>query len=390
MSYFRRIVLIVLDSVGIGAQRDASRFGDEGADTIGNIYRSVGLYLPNLCRLGLSMFTPLPPVGEWIGACGKMEERSAGKDTTTGHWEIAGIVLEQPFRTYPEGFPKEFIERFEKRIGRKVLWNKPASGTEIIRKLGEAHCKSGDVIVYTSSDSVFQVAAHEEVVPLEELYEICQIARKMLTEGGYQVGRVIARPFIGKPPCFERTPRRRDFSMPPPQKTVLDRLVDEGYWVAAIGKIGDIFAHRGISWSQKTNGNPDGIERTLEQVQTLDKNGLIFTNLIDFDMLYGHRRDAEGYRRCLEEFDRALPTLLEALRDEDLLIITGDHGNDPTFKGTDHTREYTPLLIYHKRISPVNLGVRKTFADIAQTIGENFGFRMPVGESFLSDILADP
>ena len=381
---FSRVILIVLDSVGIGYLPDAEKFGDQGANTIGHIYESVGLSLPHMAKLGLSRLTALE--GETVyGAYAKLMEQSAGKDTTSGHWEIAGVILKKPFCTFPKGFPKELIRAFEKQVGRKVVCNRAASGTQVIEEYGPHHLATGDLIVYTSADSVFQIAAHEEVIPPKELYRICQIARK-LTEP-YGVARVIARPFVGTPGHFTRTANRKDFSLPPPLPTLLDKLLERGIPVISVGKIADIFAQRGITYAIHTSSNMDGVDKTLEAMESLLTPGLIFTNLVDFDSRFGHRRNPVGYRDALEEWDKRLPEILSALREKDLLLITSDHGNDPTFRGTDHTREYTFLLAYHSRITPKNLGVRQSFADIGATIAENFQVSLDTGKSFLKELL---
>ncbi|KHO60978.1 phosphopentomutase [Thermoanaerobacter sp. YS13] len=370
----KRVILIVLDSVGVGELPDAYKFGDEGSNTLGHVTEKTGVELPNMGRLGLGNIIPLKSVPEnpnAIGGYGKMAEKSAGKDTTTGHWEIAGLFIEKPFPTYPHGFPEEIIKEFEKRIGRKVLGNKPASGTEIIKELGEEHVKTGFPIVYTSADSVFQVAAHEDVIPLEELYRICEIAREILKDD-HAVGRVIARPFAGTPGNFVRTGNRRDFSLKPFEPTVLDMLREEGYEVFAIGKIEDIFAGQGITRKNHTTNNDEGITATIKAMDDI-KKGLIFTNLVDFDMLYGHRNDVEGYAKALKHFDNRLQEIMGKLTKEDLLIITADHGCDPTTPSTDHSREYVPLLVYSPLMTHgVNLGVRSTYSDVAATIAEIF------------------
>ncbi|UYZ11848.1 phosphopentomutase [Brevibacillus sp. WF146] len=389
MPRFSRVFLIVMDSVGIGELPDAARFNDEGAHTLGHIAEHVdGFAVPHLQALGLGNIAPLrnvpaaeAPKAHW----GKMKEISIGKDTTTGHWEIMGLHVSTPFRTYPNGFPAELIREFEQRIGRKVLGNKVASGTEIIEELGEEHMRTGDVIVYTSADSVFQVAAHEEVVPLEELYRICQIARELTLRDEFAVTRVIARPFVGKPGAFVRTANRHDYSVKPFAPTVMNRLVEAGLTSIAIGKISDIYADEGITRSIRTKDNMDGVDQLLKTMNE-EFTGLSFVNLVDFDAKFGHRRDPEGYGRALMEFDARIPELLGALGDGDLLIITADHGNDPVHHGTDHTREYVPLLVYHKGIvQGSDLGVRGTFADVGATIAENFGVKAPeIGESFLA------
>ncbi|MCI1692685.1 phosphopentomutase [Aneurinibacillus aneurinilyticus] len=392
MKRFKRIFLIVLDSVGIGELPDAKDYNDEGAHTLGHIAeRMDGLNVPNLAALGLGHIEHLQGVSADappVAAFGKMKEISLGKDTTTGHWEIMGLRVEIPFKTWPNGFPESLIGPFSEKIGRGVLGNKPASGTEIIEELGEEHMRTGDVIVYTSADSVFQVAAHEDVVPLEELYKICQIARELTLEDKHSVVRVIARPFVGEPGNFTRTANRRDFSVSPPGKTVMNKLEDAGYTSIALGKISDIYAGEGVTESIKTKSNMDGVDKLLN---TMDKQftGLAFINLVDFDALYGHRRNPTGYGEALEEFDRRLPEILTAITDDDLLIITADHGNDPIHHGTDHTREYVPLLVYHKGLTAGKaLGIRETFADIGATIADNFGIEKPkIGTSFLHTVI---
>lgn len=385
----KRIVIVVLDSLGVGELPDAFLYGDNGSNTLGNISRAVGgLKLPNLGSLGLGNIIPVegvPPAAEPLASYGRMAEKSAGKDTTTGHWEIAGLILEQPFPVYPGGFPPEVIKSFEEKIGRPVLGNKAASGTTIIAELGEKHMESGYPIVYTSADSVFQIAAHEDVIPVEELYRICRIAREMLT-GKHGVGRVIARPFEGRPGSFKRTERRHDFSLKPPGKTVLKLLQENNVSIAAVGKVEDIFAGDGITKSVHTHGNTDGLDQTLKLLRS-DTGGIIFTNLVDFDMLYGHRNDPRGYADALEELDRRLPELFNALNEDDMVIITADHGCDPTTPGTDHTREYVPLLVYGRPVQRgVNLGVRETFADVAATIAHIFGLEFNVGRSFWKSV----
>jgi len=393
VSGVNRIILIVLDSVGIGALPDAAKYGDEGANTLQHIAKGVGgLKLPNLENLGLGKISPLKGMDDRItaqGVFGKMAEASVGKDTTTGHWEIAGIILKEPFPTYPDGFPEEIIEQFKQEIGRDILGNKPASGTKIIEELGEEHLQTGKPIVYTSADSVFQIAAHEEVIPVTELYEMCKIARKLLT-GKHAVGRVIARPFVGKPGSFTRTGRREDFSLTPPEDTMLDKIVNGEKTVLAVGKIIDIFAGKGISESNHTISNLECIDATLEYMK-LNQSGLIFTNLVEFDMVYGHRRDVEGYYQALKDFDTRLPDIISRLREDDILVITADHGCDPTHKGTDHTREYVPLLIYGKKVKrDYNLQVRPTFADLAQTITELLGVEgVENGTSFAKEIIIE-
>lgn len=385
-----RVTMIVLDSVGIGALPDAEKYGDVGSNTLANCARAVnGLKLPNLAQLGLGNITEIagvPPASSPTGAYGRMAEQSAGKDTTTGHWELAGIILKEPFPVYPEGFPPEIIEPFQAKIGRSILGNKVASGTVIIEELGKKHMETGSPIVYTSADSVFQIAAHEDVIPVEELYNMCRVARELLT-GKHSVGRVIARPFTGRPGSFKRTERRHDFSRKPPQPTVLDVLKDSGLSVLSVGKIEDIFAGEGITRAVHTKGNMDGVDKTLEYMRG-DERGLIFANLVDFDMVYGHRNNSRGYADALEEFDQRLPEILQLLREDEILLITADHGCDPTTDSTDHSREYVPLLVYGKKVtSGVNLGTRQTFADVAATLADIFGLQFQIGTSFAKDIL---
>ena len=385
----KRVVLIVLDSAGIGELPDAYLYGDEGSNTLANTAKQVGGFeLPNLEKLGLGKIHPILGLKgdiKALGAYGKMGEKSPGKDTTTGHWEICGLILEKPFPVYPNGFPEDLIRRFEEAIGRKTLGNKPASGTAIIEELGEEHMRTGYPIVYTSADSVFQIAAHEEVIPLDELYKMCKIARGLLT-GEHAVGRVIARPFTGTPGNFKRTANRHDYSLEPVGKTVLDKLVEQGYEVLGVGKIYDIFAGRGLTWHESTKNNEDGILKTVELLSK-EFTGLLFTNLVDFDMIYGHRNNAEGYYEALKQFDSYLPKIMEKLREDDLLIITADHGCDPTTPSTDHSREYVPLLVYGRGVKEdVNLGIRETFADVAATLEEIFGLEPGVGQSFWGEI----
>lgn len=381
-----RVTILVMDSVGIGALPDAEKFGDLGANTLGNISKVMGgIKLPNLVQLGLGNIDEIEGVDgipNPIGSFGRSMEISNGKDTTTGHWEIAGLYIEKPFKTYPNGFPKEIISKFEELTGRKALGNKPASGTEIIEELGQEHMKTGNPIVYTSADSVFQIAAHEEVIPLDELYKMCSIAREIL-KGEDQVARVIARPFIGELGNFTRTPNRRDYSLDPFEKTVLDFASDAGYDVMAVGKIEDIFNGKGITKEVHTKDNMDGVDKTIEYLKTNTK-GIIFTNLVDFDAKFGHRRNPKGYKEALEEFDLRVPEILNNLKDRDMLIIIADHGNDPTYKGTDHTREYVPVLVYGKNVKGgVNLGTRETFADVAATIADILDLEKPkIGTSF--------
>ncbi|HLJ15198.1 MAG TPA: phosphopentomutase [Bryobacteraceae bacterium] len=385
---FRRVIWIVLDSVGIGEMPDAEAYGDTGSDTLGNIARRRILHLPNLCRLGLANIKPLnglEPVAAPVGAFGRCALASPGKDTTTGHWEMAGIHLEKPFPVYPHGFPQDTMDEFETRIGRKTIGNYAASGTEIIQQLGEEHMRTGSPIVYTSADSVFQIAAHEEVIPLWELYKICETAREIL-RGPREVGRVIARPFVGSPGAFTRTPNRKDLAVPPPKGMLLDQLDDHRVSVYSVGKIFDVFLGRGIRDHEKTQSNADGMAKTLEAMEQQDE-GLIFVNLVDFDTLYGHRNDVEGYARALEEADAWLPQLSAKLQPGDLVILTADHGCDPTTPSTDHSREYVPLLVYGPMArAAVDLGLRATLSDIGQTVAENFGCRIAQGTSFLSAI----
>lgn len=381
----KRVALFVLDSVGVGELPDAGKYGDIGSNTLGNMARAVGgLKMPNFGQLGLGNIIHVegvPPAEKPTASFGRMAEKAAGKDTTTGHWEMTGLILKQPFPVYPNAFPPKIIRDYEEKIGRPVLGNKVASGTVIIDELGARHMETGYPIVYTSADSVFQVAAHEAIIPLEELYRICRIAREMLV-GEHAVGRVIARPFEGKPGSFRRTPNRHDFSLKPPGKTVLDLLKANNIPVTAVGKIEDIFDGEGITSAVHTRGNTDGMDQALKLMRA-DSEGLIFTNLVDFDMLYGHRNNPRGYADALEELDRWLPELLALLRKDDILMITADHGCDPTTSSTDHSREHVPLLVYGKSLrGGVNLGVRETFADIAATIAEAFGFEFEVGTSF--------
>jgi phosphopentomutase len=368
---------------------DAADFGDAGSDTLGNIARVRGLKLPNLARLGLGNIKPLagiPPAAEPAACFGRCTLASPGKDTTTGHWEMVGIHLDRPFPLYPNGFPREILDEFERRIGRSTLGNKPASGTEIIQELGAEHMRTGSPIVYTSADSVFQIAAHEEVIPLWELYKICETARQIL-RGPHEVGRVIARPFIGSPGSFTRTANRHDYAVPPPRGMLLDRLGERNVPVHSVGKIFDVYLGRGILDSDKTRSNAEGMAKTLEAMKDTPE-GLIFVNLVDFDMLYGHRNDVEGYGRALEEFDAWEPSFEAALTPGDLAIFTADHGCDPTTPSTDHSREYVPLLTFGAEARRgVDLGVRPTLSDIGQTVAENFGTRIDKGTSFITQIL---
>jgi phosphopentomutase len=387
---FERIVWIVLDSVGVGAMPDAPEFHDPpGADTLGNIARLRGLRLPNLACLGLGNMKPLqgiPPAAVPTGAYGRCTLASPGKDTTTGHWEMVGIHLAHPFPLYPHGFPAVVLDEFERRIGRHWLGNVAASGTEIIRDLGAEHMRTGSPIVYTSADSVFQVAAHEEVIPLWEQYKICETAREIL-RGPHEVGRVIARPFIGAPGNFTRTANRHDYAVPPPAGMLLDRLEERGVLVRSVGKIFDVFLGRGIRDGVKIKDNADGMAKTLAAMEE-PSAGLIFVNLVDFDQQYGHRNDVEGYGAALEQFDDWLPEFESALRPGDLAIFTADHGCDPTVPGTDHTREYVPLLAFGPQVrAGVNLGLRASLSDIGQTVAANFGVSINHGASFLKELL---
>jgi len=388
MARFDRVIWIVLDSVGIGALPDAAEYDDTGRNTLGHVAESRALRLPNLVKLGLANIAPLqhlnPPAAP-LASFGKGATHSPGKDTTTGHWEMAGIWLDQAFPVYKHGFPPEIMDTFEAQIGRKTIGNKPASGTEIIKELGEEHVRTGKPIVYTSGDSVFQIAAHEDVIPIQELYRMCEIARKLL-DGPHRVGRVIARPFSGAPGNFSRTSRRHDYAVDPPKPMLLDVLQECHVPVFGVGKIHDIYNGRGVNEYVTTKSNVDGMEK-LTGAARERKKGLIFCNLVDFDMLYGHRKDVEGFARSLEEFDAALPAYLPLLTPRDLLILTADHGcdPDPRWETTDHSREYVPILAYTPaQNGGNNLGTRSTLADMGQTIAENFGGRIPRGSSFLS------
>ncbi|HEX8649591.1 MAG TPA: phosphopentomutase [Pyrinomonadaceae bacterium] len=388
-SSFDRVTLIVLDGLGVGEMPDAAEWGDVGSDTLGHIVESQAVRLPNLRGYGLGNIRALrdvPPTETPRGSYGRCALRSNGKDTTTGHWEMAGIILEQAFPTYPDGFPPEVIERFIKETGvAGVLGNVPASGTEIIKELGAEHVRTGKPIVYTSADSVFQIAAHEEVIPLEKLYEICETARALL-RGKDEVGRVIARPFTGEAGAFRRTENRHDYAVPPPRENLLVALSEAGLDVVSIGKIASIYDAQGVTEDLTAKNNEQSIDQTIRALNDKTR-GLIFSNLVDFDMLYGHRRDVAGYARALEHFDARLPQIEAAMQEGDLFIITSDHGNDPTFRGTDHTREYVPLVVYGKRArAGVNLGTRRSLADIGQTIAANFGLQIAAGESFLQEI----
>jgi len=387
----KRIILIVLDSVGVGELPDAALYGDEGSNTLKNIYKNVENFsLPNLEHLGILNIKGLEDIKgseSFLGSVAKCNEKSKGKDTTTGHWEIAGLILDKPFPTYPQGFPDDLIKEFEKRTGRRVMGNYPASGTEIIKELGKKHMETGNLIVYTSADSVFQIAAHEEVVPLDELYDICRIARDML-KGPHGVGRVIARPFLGQEGNFTRTGNRKDFSLEPFRDTILDYVKNSGREVLAIGKIEDIFANKGITKSNHTKNNDEGIKATIQAIKE-DFEGLIFTNLVDFDMVYGHRNDIYGYAHSLMSFDDKLADIMGSLRDDDLLIITADHGCDPTTASTDHSREYIPLIFYGKRVKANNnLGILDTYACIGKTVLDIFEIENDLeGKSVKNQIL---
>jgi phosphopentomutase len=389
-SKFKRICLVVLDSAGIGEMPDAADWGDAGADTIGHILESRVVSLPNLQKIGLGNIRPLanlPAVEDPIGSYGKCTLRSNGKDTTTGHWEMAGIVLQKAFPTYPNGFPLDVIERFVAEAGVPgILGNVPASGTEIIKELGEEHVRTGKPIIYTSADSVFQIAAHEEVVPVNRLYEMCEVARRIL-DGEHRVGRVIARPFLGSNAGhFKRTENRHDYAVAPPKQNLLPLLKDADLDVVCVGKIASIYDSVGVTEDLTAKNNDQTIDQTIHALKA-DSRGLIFSNLVDFDMLYGHRRDTEGYARALEHFDSRLPEIFAAMHDDDLLILTADHGNDPTRSGSDHTREYVPLLVYGRSAKfGVDLGTRGSLADIGQTIASNFGVHLAAGESFLDEI----
>lgn len=386
----KRVFLIVLDSFGIGEMADADAYGDKGANTIGSVSTSAFFHVPNLKRLGLFNIEGVECENREmaeapLAAVARMREASKGKDTTIGHWEIAGMISDKPLPTYPNGFPKEVLDEFSRLTGRGVLCNRTYSGTEVIKYYGDEHVKTGDLIVYTSADSVFQIAAHEEVVPLETLYAYCKAAREML-QGEHGVGRVIARPFVGTSGNYTRTPHRHDYSLLPPKPTMLDMLKDAGRDVIAVGKINDIFAGRGITEFVYTSGNAEGIERTLEYLDR-DFEGLCFVNLVDYDMLYGHRRDVDGYAKALTFFDERLPQIMGKMRADDVLMITADHGCDPAYtKTTDHTREHTPFIMYGKGIKPENYGTRDTFADIAATALDLLGVPGSVdGESILLD-----
>lgn len=386
---FKRIHLIVLDSVGIGEAPDAEKFGDVGADTLGHIAKEAGLTIPHLEKLGLGTIRPLAgveAVADHLGYATKLEEVSAGKDTMTGHWEITGLDIQTPFRVFPDGFPDELLKQIEDFSGRKIVCNKPYSGTAVIDDYGPHQMKTGDLIVYTSADPVMQIAAHEEIIPLEELYRICEYARKITKDDPYMIGRIIARPYVGEPGNFTRTSNRHDYALDPFGKTVLDSLKDNGKDVIAVGKINDIFNGQGITAAVRTKSNMDGVDQLLK-VMKEDFTGLSFTNLVDFDALYGHRRDVVGYAHAIEDFDLRLPEIMAELAEDDLLLITADHGNDPTFTGTDHTREYVPLLAYSKKFEGQGALPQGFYADISATIAENFDVpKTENGQSFLADL----
>ncbi|WP_163654248.1 phosphopentomutase [Listeria sp. PSOL-1] len=391
MDKFKRIHIIVMDSVGIGEAPDASEFDDFDVDTFGHIAEKMnGLHLPEMSKLGLSnieVIKGVPKTDHPLAYYTKMQEASRGKDTMTGHWEIMGLYIDTPFRVFPDGFPKELIDQIEAHTGRAVIGNKPASGTEIIDELGEEQMKTGALIVYTSADSVLQIAAHEDIIPLEELYEICEFCRKITLDDPYMLGRIIARPYIGKKGSFKRTANRHDYALKPFKPTVMNALKEDGKSVIAIGKISDIFDGEGVTESIRTKSNMDGMDQLIN-VLSQDFKGISFLNLVDFDALFGHRRDPIGYGKALEEFDARLPEVFAKLDENDLLLITADHGNDPTYRGTDHTREYVPLLVYSKRFNEgKELPLRKTFADLGATVADNFSVKMPeYGTSFLANL----
>ena len=384
---FKRVHLIVMDSVGIGEAPDAAQFNDVGSDTLGHIAETVGLKIPHLEQLGLGTIRPLEgveAVADHQGYATKLEEVSVGKDTMTGHWEIMGLNIQKPFRVFPEGFPPELLQQIEAFSGRKVVCNLPYSGTEVLDDYGPGQMETGDLIIYTSADPVLQIAAHEEVIPLEELYRICEYVREITKDEPYMIGRIIARPYLGEPGNFKRTSNRHDYALDPFGKTVLDSLKDNGKDVIAVGKINDIFNGQGITETVRTKSNMDGVDQLLN-VMDKDFTGLSFTNLVDFDALYGHRRDTKGYAQAIEDFDQRIPEILAALKEDDLLIITADHGNDPTFPGTDHTREYVPLLVFSKNMKASGALPQGYFADISATIAENFNVpQTENGKSFLT------
>ncbi|MCJ8012408.1 phosphopentomutase [Paenibacillus sp. KQZ6P-2] len=392
MAEFKRVHLIVMDSVGIGEAPDAAKFDDFDVDTLGHIARERGgLKMPYMGKLGLSNIREIQGIEKAdkpMAYYTKMQEKSAGKDTMTGHWEIMGLYIDTPFRVFPDGFPDELIQRIEEKTGRKVIGNKPASGTEILDELGEEQMKTGALIVYTSADSVLQIAAHEDVIPLKELYEICEFCREITLDDPYMLGRIIARPYVGQPGSFKRTPNRHDYALKPFERTVMSELKDAHFDVIALGKISDIYDGEGVTKAIRTASNMDGMDKMISTMDE-DFTGLSFLNLVDFDALYGHRRDPQGYAQALEDYDARLPEVFAKMTDEDLLIITADHGNDPTYRGTDHTREYVPLLAYSPRFKNggSELSLRNTFADIGATVAENFGVKMPeYGTSFLENL----
>ncbi len=388
---YKRVHLIVMDSVGIGEAPDAELFNDQGTDTLGHIAEHMnGLNMPNMAKLGLSNIKEVKGVEKAdspLAYYTKMQEASVGKDTMTGHWEIMGLHIDTPFKTYPDGFPEKLIQKLEAETGRTVIGNKPASGTAIIEELGKEHMETGALIVYTSADPVLQIAAHEDIIPIEEQYKICEIAREITMDEEFLVGRVIARPFVGEPGSFKRTSNRHDYALKPFNRTVMNELKDSGFDVIALGKISDIYNGEGVTKAVRTKHNMDGMDVFIK---TFDESftGLSFLNLVDFDALYGHRRDPEGYGKALEEFDARLPEVFEKMTEDDLLLITADHGNDPTAPGTDHTREYVPLLAYSKRFSKGDeLPLRETFADIGATVADNFNVNKPkFGKSFLTQL----
>ncbi|MDC0701301.1 phosphopentomutase [Priestia sp. AB] len=388
---YKRVFLIVMDSVGIGESPDAEKYNDKGADTFGHIAEHCnGLRMPNMAKLGLSNIREIKGIDKAekpLAYYTKMQEASAGKDTMTGHWEIMGLNIDTPFNVFPDGFPEELISQLEEKTGRKIIGNKPASGTEILDELGKQHMETGDLIVYTSADSVLQIAAHEEIVPIDELYKICEIARELTLDDPYMIGRVIARPFSGEPGNFARTSNRHDYALKPFGRTVMNELKDNDIDVIAIGKISDIYDGEGVTKSLRTKSNMDGMDKLVDTLN-MDFTGLSFLNLVDFDALYGHRRDPQGYGQALEEYDARLEEVFDLLKEDDLLIITADHGNDPVHHGTDHTREYVPLLVYNKGMQEgKELSIRQTFADIGATVAENFGVAMPKhGKSFLKEL----
>ncbi len=386
---FKRIHLVVLDSVGIGEAPDAVEFGDEGSHTLGHIAEVAGLTVPNMQKMGLGNIETLKgidPAESPQAYHTKLEEVSVGKDTMTGHWEIAGLRIDKPFRVFPDGFPEELVRQIEDHTGRKIVANRPASGTQIIDEWGEHQMETGDLIVYTSADPVLQIAAHEDIIPLEELYEICEYVREITKDDPYMIGRIIARPYVGEPGNFTRTSNRHDYALDPFGKTMLDSLKEADLDVVSIGKIVDIFNEKGITKAVRTESNMDGVDKLIEEMKQ-DFTGLSFTNLVDFDALYGHRRNPEGYRDAIEDFDARMPEIFENLQDDDLLILTADHGNDPTFPGTDHTREYVPLLAYSKKLTQPGELKQGYFADISATILENFGLEtMENGHSFLDQL----